>query len=134
MTKEQAQKHGNVIKWFIDNSDKGVYELTSIGWKLTDEPNFYPADKYVQNDRYAEFRKALVDGKTIQVNDFEEWADSSFLYTMMIIVSFMSILILFGLLIEIFITWELSAMKLREIISTLFLPTIIYLLYKKDIK
>jgi len=75
MTREQVEKHGEVIKWFVDNPDKGVYELTSIGWKLTYEPNFYPADKYVQNDRYAEFRKALVDGKTIQVNDFGEWKD-----------------------------------------------------------
>ena len=68
------------------------------------------------------------------MKDLEEWADSSFLYTMMTIVSFMSILILFGLLIEVFITCELSAIKFRGIISTLFLPTITYILYKKDTK
>ena len=68
------------------------------------------------------------------MKDLEEWADSSFLYTMITIVSFMSILILFGLLIEVFITCELSAIKFRVIISTLFLPTITYVLYKRDTK
>jgi len=67
------------------------------------------------------------------MKDFEEWADSSFLYTMITIASFISILMLFGLLIEIFITYELSAIKFRGMISTLFLPTITYVLYKRDV-
>ena len=68
MTKEQVEKHSEVIIWWLDNADKGVFELTFIGWEITYSPEFYPADKYVKNDEYAEFRKALVDGKQIQYN------------------------------------------------------------------
>jgi len=77
MTKEQVKKHGKVIKWFCDNSSKGVYKLTSIGWKQVFEPNFYPTDKYVQNDEYVEFRKALADGKLIQYLNGHTWVDIS---------------------------------------------------------
>ena len=88
MTKEQVERHGAVIKWFCDNPDKGVFELTSIGWEITYSPEFYPADKYVQNDEFAEFRKALIDCKTIQLlmynQDFkngENWIDTAYIDT-----------------------------------------------------
>jgi len=67
MTREQMQKHGDVIKWFIDNLDKGVWiKLISNRWNFLADPSFDVSYKYVQNDEYAELRKALADGKKIQ--------------------------------------------------------------------
>jgi len=68
MTKEQIKKHGEVMKWFIDNSEKGVCrkDHKTKNWHFARNPQFNIKDIYVQNDEYAEYRKALVDGKTIQ--------------------------------------------------------------------
>lgn len=67
MTKEQVQKHGDIIKWFCDNPEKGVWVKTHKDglWQLEYEPTF-TVNIYVQNDEYSEFRKAHADGKTIQ--------------------------------------------------------------------
>jgi len=72
MTKEQATKHGTVIRWFTKNSEKGVWvkhlpryegDDTTSDWILTHEPLFSDTNKaYVQNDEYAELRKAQADG------------------------------------------------------------------------
>lgn len=80
MTKEQARTHGEVIKWWIDNTDKCVWIKKDVGWMLYDEPTFHIEDVYVQNDEYAEFRKALVDGKQLQYkcwypNQKTKWKD-----------------------------------------------------------
>lgn len=65
MTKEQVQKHGEVIKWFCDNPEKGVWCQSEEGfpWYLIHTPTFDTHYKYVQNDEYTELRKAKVDGK-----------------------------------------------------------------------
>ncbi len=80
MTKTQIEKHGEVIKWFIDNQNKGVWYIMQGReyWQISLEPNFYEDYTYVQNDEYAEFRKALADGKTIQyyVDSFVGWQDT----------------------------------------------------------
>jgi hypothetical protein len=70
MTKEQIIKHKDVIKWFIDNPDKGVFrkDTPTNDWYLDLEPSFYEDYIYLQNDEYAKFRKALVDGKIVQHN------------------------------------------------------------------
>jgi len=76
MNKEQIQKHGEVIKWFINNPDKGVWLGDSSGdWSITYEPTFVKSFHYVQNDEYAEFRKAYFDGKTIEVYLGSYWVD-----------------------------------------------------------
>lgn len=81
MNKEQVQKYGEVIKWFCDNPDKGVWLCSPIGeWVLTYRPQWDTVCKYVQNDEYAELRKAQADGKTIQYNNtphitIENWID-----------------------------------------------------------
>ena len=68
MTQKQAIKHKEVIKWWLDNLDKGVW-LKDIdsGWLLiTTLPSFDINNIYVQNDEYTEYRKALADRKIIQ--------------------------------------------------------------------
>lgn len=69
MTKEQAIKHKDVIKWWLNNTDKGVWrhnKLPDGKWFLDKIPEFKLEYKYVQNDKYAELRKAQADGKVIQ--------------------------------------------------------------------
>jgi len=74
MTKEQVEKHGEVIKWFVDNPDKGVWcrrnDTGLQDWVLTKEPNWETTYIFLQNDEYAEFRKALADGKQLQIRDY----------------------------------------------------------------
>jgi len=73
MIKEQIEKHGEVMKWFIDNPDKGVWWKHFKGqkeWYLVTDPSFDEYGIYVKNDEYAEFRKALADGKQLQIRDY----------------------------------------------------------------
>ena len=66
---EQIKKHGEVIKWFVDNPEKGVWAKhpkEQNKWILTYRPNWYTSGMYVQNDKYTKFRKAQTDGKTIE--------------------------------------------------------------------
>jgi len=70
MTKEQIELHGDVMKWFLSNPDEGVFkklDLPNAEWLHEIEPEFNVHTQYVQNDEYAEFRKALVDGKAVQL-------------------------------------------------------------------
>jgi len=69
MTKEQIKKHGKVIKWFCDNPEKGVWVKISNRWEQTIEPAFNPKLIYIQNDEYVELRKALAEGKTVQLDN-----------------------------------------------------------------
>jgi hypothetical protein len=86
MNKEQVQKHGEVIKWFCDNTEKGVWvkQHGQDFWVKTTAPCWDLDIPYVQNDGYAEYRKALVDGKTIQYRVYNkstnllEWVDCDF--------------------------------------------------------
>lgn len=36
MLKEQVQKHGEVIKWFCDNPDKGVWHQAELSKAIVD--------------------------------------------------------------------------------------------------
>ena len=78
---EQIKNHGEVIKWFCDNLEKGVWaryylaETDKYTWDLQSHPD-WNAEVYVQNDEYVEFRKALADGKTIEYyekNSYNKW-------------------------------------------------------------
>lgn len=76
MFQKQLKKHGNVMFWWANNTEKGVWsKLTTNKWHIILEPSFSLEYKYVQNDEYAEFRKALVDGKNVQyyVDGFTGW-------------------------------------------------------------
>ena len=67
MDLEQFEKHGECIKWFCDNADKGVWTTgTKSKWYITHIPEWSITQPYVPNDEYAEFRKAQADGKVIQ--------------------------------------------------------------------
>lgn len=66
MNAQQVEKHNKVIKWFCDNPDKGVWFDHVDGWKILYDPLWSLAATYIQNDEYAELRKAQADGKTIQ--------------------------------------------------------------------
>lgn len=66
MTREQAEKHGEVIKWWVSNPDKGVLCNGYGDWRVTVTPAFSLLYDYVQNDEWSEYRTALVDGDTIQ--------------------------------------------------------------------
>ena len=78
MNKRQLIKYGDVIKWLVDNYDKGLWtrnELNKDSWRITYDFSLYSGHTYVQNDEYAEFRKALKDGKTIEYSlpTTEQW-------------------------------------------------------------
>lgn len=68
MTAKQVEVHGEVIKWYCDNPGKGVWCKfeNCNNWELRHTPRFDVFTKYIQNDEYAELRKAQADGKTIQ--------------------------------------------------------------------
>lgn len=77
MTIEQVEKHREVIKWFIDNPTKGVWRKdTPNDWYIDNTPTWYEDYTYVQNDKYAKFRKALVDDKIVQLDNQFEYDDS----------------------------------------------------------
>jgi len=82
MTPEQIKKHKEVIKWFCDNPDKGVWrkDTPTNDWYIDNTPAWYEDYIYVQKDEYAEFRKALADGETVQLDNQFEY-DSSKLKT-----------------------------------------------------
>jgi len=72
MTKQEIKAHKEVIKWFIDNPDKGVWgteNVTPRVWELIDEPQFYIDNIYIQNDKYLEFRGALAEGKIVELDN-----------------------------------------------------------------
>jgi len=75
MTKEQTEIHGEVMKWFIDHPDKGVWYQAGLSkkWFLIYHPDFSIGLDYVQNDEYSDFRKAEVDGKQIQIHTMDGW-------------------------------------------------------------
>lgn len=62
-------KHEEVKEWFKCNKDKGVWTKGCLfnTWVLTGNPAWHKEQPYVQNDEYAEFRKAIVDGKSIEL-------------------------------------------------------------------
>ena len=81
MTSKDVEKHYDVIRWWLDNTDKGVlYRQEDGNWRLAKTPTFTVDTIYIQNDEYAELRKALADGKTIQTkektDDNSDWVDS----------------------------------------------------------
>lgn len=82
MNKAQVEKHYDVIRWFLDNPDKGVLYKYNSKWERAMTPSFNENKIYVQNDEYAEFRKALADGETIQfkekTDDDSNWKDLSY--------------------------------------------------------
>ena len=75
MTKQQIEKHGEVIKWFCDNVDKGVWcKFESCKtWELRYDPKFEVYTEYIENDVYAELRKAQADGKVIENSSTCGW-------------------------------------------------------------
>jgi len=88
MTLRQATKHKKVIRWWLDNTDLGVWEKCNEkdGWYLTHEPKFLLNCKYAINDEFAKFRKAEADGKQIQyrmidhferVGQYTDWTNTT---------------------------------------------------------
>ncbi len=74
MNKQQVEAHGEVIKWFVDNPDKGVWGKFKEDWTLHTAPHFCIQDKYVQNDKHVEARKWKVDGRQLQRRTL--WGDN----------------------------------------------------------
>lgn len=70
MTPEQAIKHKEVIKWFLDNPEKGVWCKQSFGtadiygYRIVKDPDFN-SEIYLQNDEYTTLRKRLANGEEI---------------------------------------------------------------------
>ena len=71
MTKQAARKHKECIIWFIQNPEKGVWrkDTPTNDWYFDREPSFYENFFYIPNDEYIKFRKAEVEGETIQYED-----------------------------------------------------------------
>jgi len=68
MTKAQVEKHKEVMLWFINNPEKGVWRRSTCtgGWLINYKPLFSTNFIYVQNDEYAKFRKALADNLKVE--------------------------------------------------------------------
>lgn len=80
MNKNQIEKHGSVIEWFLSNPDKGIMYKDMNGkknWNYTDNPAFRLEAYYVENDEYVDLRMAQVDGGIIQVLGPNCWEDDN---------------------------------------------------------
>ena len=67
MTREQYQKHKEAIQWFYEQPQgTKIWENKFGEWELTTVPLFDTVYDYAINDEYAEFRKAIVDGKQVE--------------------------------------------------------------------
>jgi len=68
MTREKYLKYREIIDWFYTqpNGAKVWCKENNNTWFLTDDPKWFVHNKYVINDEYAELRKAIAEGKTIQ--------------------------------------------------------------------
>ncbi len=66
MNAEQAKKHKEVIQWWINHPNQGVWCKSSGQWIITYSPMFSYNEPYLPNDKYSELRKAHYDGKIIQ--------------------------------------------------------------------
>lgn len=64
------------IWYIVDNNDLDVWKATYL-FSLTDKQIEYYKPQFVINDEYVEFRKALAEGKIIQINNSkpETWID-----------------------------------------------------------
>jgi len=80
MNKEQAIKHKEVIKWWLENTSKGVFKKLDIEdaeWQFDNTPEFNVHTIYIQNDEYVEFRKAEHDGMQLEFKDTEFSTDKN---------------------------------------------------------
>ena len=68
--KELFKKYWDSFEYYIKNDGKVWFRKESeVGeWWLTDNPIFTEGYIYVPDDEYAELRKALFDGKSVEVN------------------------------------------------------------------
>lgn len=83
MNKAQVTKHKEVIKFFLEYPEKGVWTRgTSFNWSHTLNPEWGLKQPYVQNDSYHELRMAQVDGKIIEsyymMSEWKAFEDSDF--------------------------------------------------------
>jgi len=81
LTREEYKKHKECFNWFMEqpkNTEIWVKDVLNV-WSLTAQPTWGMTSDYVINDEYYEFRKALVDGRTIQyyVDGFAGWQDTT---------------------------------------------------------
>ncbi len=72
-------KHKNeMIRWAnsLDGTKVWNKPLGQKGWNCNDNPQWTITTIYIVDDGYAELRKAQLDGKSIQIDNFgnEEWA------------------------------------------------------------
>jgi len=68
MNTAQIKKHGEIIKWLIDNPEKNLWQNNGNGWvESTEDISFNIGMKYVQNDEYAELRKLVIDKPDIEL-------------------------------------------------------------------
>jgi len=66
MTREQWNKHKEAIQWFYEQPRGAEIYYKYDEWCLTATPSWSTDSKYAINDEYAEFRKAIIDGKQVQ--------------------------------------------------------------------
>ena len=65
MTIEQIKKHKYIMKWFLDNPEKGVwYSEDGEEWTLVFSPSFRISTEYVINDDWADLSKQFITDKT----------------------------------------------------------------------
>lgn len=78
MTREQYLKHKDVMEWFYAEEGRtvllGFDSFKGVRWSCTDTPQWSKDDIYIPNDKYVEFRKALVEGKIVEFQNVEmQW-------------------------------------------------------------
>lgn len=64
------------IWYMVDSNNLEKWKATSL-FSLTNTQIEFYKPQFVINDEYSEFRKALAEGKTIQLNEAEKFADSN---------------------------------------------------------
>ena len=79
MNKKQIELHKDTILWFCENPSLGVWSKHEDlnEWTLSFSPSFFTVCIYVQNDQFAEIRKAQADSEPIQMKYTSEihWSD-----------------------------------------------------------
>ena len=78
MTEQQAKKHKEVIKRFVEAPEKGIWCKT-IGaireWNLVKDPTFNENRIYVTNDEWADISKQFIDDRTkVEYKRFGNWS------------------------------------------------------------
>jgi len=78
MTKEALNKHWEALAWWKDKPEGAeIWCKGSLNkWNLSAQPTWNIECEYVINDKYAEYKKAEIEGKQIQYRTYNHFGDT----------------------------------------------------------